>query len=259
MGPWPAVRIDVIAPPGLSRVVRVSGDVDVLASHALRVRLAEAVTAGGATVVDLAGVALLSAAAVGVLAQTADALAASGRRLRLVLTEEVRRVLAAAHVLDRVDVELTAAPGEPRYRPRPDPLPFPVPGLSAAGVLAGALAEAMRLVDAPAGAAYARVAGRLRLVAHRGVGAGFVAAYRNLDSTEDAYGAALCRGVRAATVDGLMLRSTPVPGAGGRCRAVLCTMHPDPPAPTPTQLAALRRVAGQAGRWLDHLPGGTGG
>ena len=91
-------------PPG-TRLVRLAGDIDVLASQGLRVRLLDVAVAGaGDVVVDLAKVTLLSAAGVTALVELADVLAGSGRRLRLVVTSEhVRGALAASHAADLVD------------------------------------------------------------------------------------------------------------------------------------------------------------
>jgi anti-anti-sigma factor len=346
---WAAVRVEIVAereqpaappaerPAGQStrrpvgmRLVRVAGDIDVLASHKLRTRLRDLAAdrdLPGDVVLDLSGVSLLSAAGAGALAELADTLAGHGGRLRLVVAgEPIQRALQASGVLHLVDLYPTvraaaaarsrldgedwpvivAALGIIRKRydlpdvaaarrllgatceraavhptvlarvlvtlPRPGQggvwlsgdlrpsapaLPFAAqrdPGPEA--VLGAALEEAMRATEAGAGTAYLRVTGRLRLVAHRGVGPPTPAALQDIDSTEDAYGAALCRGVRLRSTypngDPCMLLSTPLPAPDGRCLAVVCTLHDQPGwQPAPEQHDALDRLGAEGGRWLD--------
>ncbi|MGM1062325.1 ANTAR domain-containing protein [Saccharothrix sp. Mg75] len=109
------VRVDVavLTPAevaaGEAQVVTLSGELDAAASTAVAARLAELVEEGhGDLVVDLTGVRLLSGAGVTALFGVADALAGTGRRLRIVAgSPAVTRVLRYKRVPDVVDVHGT--------------------------------------------------------------------------------------------------------------------------------------------------------
>lgn len=95
-------------------VLVVIGEVDALACDSFREQLADFVDAhDGDVIVDLSDVRLIAAAGVRVLLDTADRLAGTTRRLRLVCGAEVRRVLRAAQVTDVLETfaHLDAAVG----------------------------------------------------------------------------------------------------------------------------------------------------
>ncbi|GGP70945.1 ANTAR domain-containing protein [Saccharothrix coeruleofusca] len=95
-------------------VLVVVGEVDSAACGSFQEQLAAFVDAcEGDVIVDLSDVRLIAAAGVRVLLETADHLAGTARRLRLVCGAEVRRVLRAAQVADVLETfgHLDAAVG----------------------------------------------------------------------------------------------------------------------------------------------------
>jgi anti-anti-sigma factor len=120
----PDLRSARSAPSGGTVVLRLSGEVDVASCRALDHRLREA---GGRTVVDLSDVAVLSAAAIGVLIAHAERLASTDGRLLVVAgTPDIRRLLRvteAENVLETFDSvpEAVAAIPRPRHHGR-DPV-----------------------------------------------------------------------------------------------------------------------------------------
>ncbi|GHF37331.1 anti-anti-sigma factor [Amycolatopsis bartoniae] len=89
-------------------VVLVTGELDVSAHPAFEVRLLRLVTGVPDPVIDLTGVRLLSVAGIRLLKSVADALAGTGRRLRVVTgTGYAQRVLRSAHATDVLDTYLS--------------------------------------------------------------------------------------------------------------------------------------------------------
>ncbi|GGP78882.1 ANTAR domain-containing protein [Saccharothrix coeruleofusca] len=89
------------AHPAAEGVLVVIGEIDAEASTSFRTELTAFVgTQGGDVILDLSEVGLITAAGVRVLLEIADRLSGTARRLRLVASAEVRRVLRAVRVAD---------------------------------------------------------------------------------------------------------------------------------------------------------------
>jgi anti-anti-sigma factor len=127
--PVPHLQTAVVHAPD-QVVVRLTGDVDVVAAPRLTRTLQEAAVGGrGAVVVDVAGACFRDCAGLQVLAVFTDALVPAGRRCRIVgAPAATRRLVRSAGLGERLELDGPVDAGDPRPAvPLPSPrTPAPV-------------------------------------------------------------------------------------------------------------------------------------